>query len=288
MRLRGAAALVLLLPAACVTPTPTSRAPRGELYAYLQVEFQAWTFALHRANEQLDDVELRIRNLANRHVDVLMRDLQLSGETEYRTIAAFALGLCTTKKDTLLPVLIQAMDDGSPFVRANAAVSVGRLGPQIVPVEAYRRLLADPHPHARHGALWGLRWALRDGDDRGLLPDLHGRLFDQDVGVRREAAAVVAMLARPESLEPIAELWRQGERDPAVLINCADALKNIRDERAIEPLIDMLRHPNHDVVVKAWYALTHITGMEFDRQWHSWANWWREEQDRRRQAGGPP
>jgi hypothetical protein len=288
--MRSGTSLVLLALAGCITPPPTHGSRTvpespGDLYPFLWAQAAQWDRAMEQSPEKVAEISARIRDIANRYVDVLMRDLQLGRETENRIIAAFALGFCETKRSSLLPVLIGAMTaDGSPEVRKNAAWSVGRLQPDPVPVEAYRALLGDSHANPRLGALAGLQFLVGPGRDLGLLADIHGRLFDVEPLVRAEAAALLGKIQKPESIPPLVQMLQREPTPRAAYLAVVSlgligpaAPEDLR-ATAIEALIDGLRSGQPDIVDAAHWGLRAITGLNLDPRWQTWSNWWREQQ----------
>lgn len=274
---RGWCIIAALALGACgqLGPTaPQSQDPYEELYLLLRLRVRQWEEAKGNPDPSfIEQIENEIRNIANRNADVLLTHLQNHPETEYRQIAAFVLGFDTTKRRSVQPALVRAMQDGSPDVRAAAAYALGRLGIQPIPVEAYRALLWDASWKVKIGALAGLQWLMEPGTDLGLLEDIHGLLEDANAEVRAEAVNLLGRIAKQESVDPLLALIRW-DREAIVRHNTALALMEINSRGSLPGLIELLRDPNTGVVHAAWYALRQITGEDLPRTYPSWKTWY--------------
>jgi len=60
----------------------------------------------------------------------------------------------------------------------------------------------------------------------------------------------------------------------------ARVLRKIKDARAVEPLINILKDEKYDVRQKTAEALENITGEGFGISQSQWKEWWEENKDR--------
>jgi hypothetical protein len=201
----------------------------------------------------------------------------LTGEDpRLQSDAAFALGF--SKKREAVGLLVKAVRNPAPAVRANAAASLGMLAFEDVPIPPFLELLKDPDPLVRQAALFGLRPLLSEGRDRGLRDEIHEKLSDPVMDVRNEALILLRKLKKKESVPVILERSIK-DADPLVRANAAAALGAMGPVAldATPALIEMLRDDVPKVVESAWVALKAIHLRDFDRSYGSWRGWYDEE-----------
>ena len=195
--------------------------------------------------------------------------------------------------DEARPLLLTALGDADPEVRAHAAASIGRHRL----VEALPKLVAalgDPDAHLRASAaeaigavLQGpgandptkdavravetLERALGDGEHEvreaavgaiGKLPPnlgkrtavaLTGRLDDEAAGVRQRAAEVLGRMGEARAVVPL--LSRLGDATREVRIAALEALAALGDQRAVPAIVRLLHDSADDVRAAAVGAL---------------------------------
>jgi hypothetical protein len=200
-----------------------------------------------------------------------------SGNPPRRHAAAFALGF-SQKREAIEP-LVQATQDADPGLRARAIAALGMLALPEVPVDPFKRLLADPLWEIRLAALFGLRALVGTVGERGMLDSVHACLGDPQSDVRNEALLVLGVLGREESLpyilnRPIKDI------EPQVRASAAFALRGIgkRAVMANPYLIEMLKDEYAKVVRSAWEALNAINEKDLDRSYGTWRDWYEDEQ----------
>jgi hypothetical protein len=89
-----------------------------------------------------------------------------------------------------VPLLIQALGSGDPYIRSAAADAVLRIGPEAKAAgPALLRLLKDQDDEVRQSALGALK---ETGVSEALVPALEPLLQDENLAVRRKAAALLA------------------------------------------------------------------------------------------------
>jgi len=225
--------------------------------------------------------------------------------------AALALGRLCTKA---IPPLLEALKHQDPNVRVNAAIALSRIG-DTAAVPALLPLLKDPEARVRAQAARSLGEL---GDRRAAQP-LVEALRDPEVEVRKEAVRALGELREPETLGAMLEALKDL---PPVRDAAERALLEVRDPRAVEPLILSLRHrseevrrisarllgaigdrravrplilalkdPASDVRFEATRALQRISGEDYGADQAKWKRWWEIEQAARRieeSVGGDP
>lgn len=144
---------------------------------------------------------------------------------EFRLVAAAALG--EFGNETVLPELIEALEDPDPRVRSRAVRSIGQLG-----------------------------------DDR-CVPPLRARLTDGDVTVRRAAVTALASVGTDRALESLLPVATGAETE-TVRWMAADELGALETERAFETLLDALADDSRAVVRAALLSLLDQVGSTAD------------------------
>lgn len=164
-------------------------------------------------------------------LDALVRALQ-QGNVRMRQAAADALGWMADRRS--VEVLVAALGDEDWKVCANAVVALGRLNDRraVTPLVA---LIAGSNPAMRLVAA-GILGKL--GDRRATAP-LVGLLDDADILVRAAGAQALGALGDPRAANPLARALEREWEDRARL-DMMVALVELRDSRALEPLLQIL------------------------------------------------
>lgn len=176
-------------------------------------------------------------------VPALIEALLVDSDEEVRWKAAAALG--RLKDDRGVDALITALNDVSWAVRRNATIALGDIGNE----KGYEPLLnslTDPDWHVRKYAAIALG---KIGDERAIKP-LVNTLKDTDGDVRRKSIIALGKIGKPA----VGELLKSFDNDDWHLRSqIAVVLGKIKDERAVEPLIDSLynsRYKNQNKYVR--------------------------------------
>ena len=185
----------------------------------------------------------KIEEQAEPLINALLRVLS-EGDEESRLIALDAL---LTIGLPALPVLIGALSDTSPPVRAAAAEMIGEIGEPsasgyLLP------LLADGDGSVRAMAAKSLG-KLRSTD---ATPSLITCLLDMKAGVKKEAVTALGRIGRPAVDDLIATLTGPSDE---IRRGAAEALGEIGDQRAIPHLVNLLGSDNAGVRAAAIEAL---------------------------------
>lgn len=135
--------------------------------------------------------------------------------------------------------------------RAAVSAIEGIGGPEAIPVLI--GALSDPTPDVRRRAVAGLRSRTSDDESREALVLC---LRDSDSGVRREAAAALAVQG---NVQPVPELLEAlGDADADVRREVALALSQSRSRDAVRGLVKALEDPSERVVAAAVEALRRL------------------------------
>ncbi|UFS68977.1 HEAT repeat domain-containing protein [Geomonas sp. RF6] len=129
------------------------------------------------------------------------------GSSEERSVIAYLFG--ELELHQTVPLLLVALDDGSPLVKASCLASLGRLHPE-GGARKVARLLNDPDPEVRAGALEALHGFIgsEDGELSLICQELAG---SGESSRRRDACRLLARLGDAERLSRLAK-----DEDPEV------------------------------------------------------------------------
>ncbi len=260
--------------------TPAGGAAHGtdlEFLVELDGLLNQWVEAHNLANEGARAAAAeRIRPLVAGNHDRLMGFLRGS-DLEARTVASFGLGF--SDRPEVIPALLAALRDSNPYVRSNAALSLGIIGSKEIPLDPLIALLQDSAPSVKASAAHAISRCAKRGDDRGAVTALIELLRDDSFQVRNEVVRALAVLGDRRATLP---LVNTPLRDPYFLIrlNTAVALSRLRDPRAIEPLIRVLDDPDVNIHQAARFALAKITGAGVEDKNESWKAWWEINRER--------
>jgi HEAT repeat protein len=92
------------------------------------------------------------------------------------------------------------------------------------------------------------------------------------------AARTLGEIKDRRAVEPLMALLKDEEED--VRDTAAYALGLLGDERGIEPLIGCLQDPHEAVRREAAGALKTITGQDFGQDYDRWKQWWEGQKER--------
>lgn len=217
--------------------------------------------------------------LARRAIPDFAADLK-DKEPSVRWRAAWALG--EVEDARAVEPLIEALSDKDPKVQRDVLWALASVDPDWRQSELARRAIPGFAAVLKDGDRWARRMAaLRLGEikDASAVEPLIRALRDKDASVRREAAWALARidpewrqseLARRAGSKFIADLK---DKDPSVRWGAAWALGEIREPRALYPLISALGDDN--IGVRRW-AVEALD--EVDPKWR--------QSDLARRAGG--
>lgn len=238
---------------------------------------QKWVTALNLANDgDRESAATRLRPIAEANHTRLLGFLR-GDDLEARIVAAGALGF--SSRPDAIPVLLAALDDGNPYVRSNAALSLGLIGNRDVPREPFLNLLTDSEAPVRGSAAFALSRLVRHGVDTEAVPVLVDALRDRHFAVRNESVRALAVIGDRRATIPLLETTF---RDQYFLIrlNTAVALARLRDPRAIAPLMRALDDTDENIRKAARYSLGEITGAGVEDSDVAWKAWWERNRER--------
>jgi hypothetical protein len=126
--------------------------------------------------------------------------------------------------------------------------------------------------------------ALGELGGAAVIEALGTRIFDSDAGVRR--VAIEALERTPDSLErrALVESLRAELPGPDALRQrlAAEALGGMRDAPSVPRLIELVKHPDAQLVTSARRALIAITKQDFGASRWRWRGWWDRHRDESR------
>lgn len=160
----------------------------------------------------------------------LIKALETDPDEEVRWKAAWALGEIRSPQAT--EVLIQALKDNSWTVRRHAANSLGIIGDEDA-VPPLMKALEDKDWHVRKYAAV----ALGKMKDKLAIPFLLEALGDEDADVRWKAGSSLVSMG-DIAVPSLIKKFKKGNWH--IRGRAAEILGRIRDERALQPLMDSL------------------------------------------------
>jgi HEAT repeat protein len=165
-----------------------------------------------------------------------------------------------TKKDVILPLLIEATTHGNPWIRDAAVIALGKLGlPEVVdPLK--ERARRDKDYDIRQDALLALGLS---GQKEAMDPLLQALGVDR---LRAYAALGLALLGREEALPVLLKEYKEQQRarDKETAACLAVAIGQLGDEKAVGALAAPLKSTRGDNHLKVYicHALGKIGGDE--------------------------
>lgn len=112
------------------------------------------------------------------------------------------------------------------------------------------------------------------GETKDEVERLINDLKDESWQIRWYAAQALGEIKNPRAVEPLAVALK--DKNVYVRAMAAWALGEIKDRRAVKPLIDALSDQIKDVRKKAALALQEITGKDFGKDPARWQEWWEQ------------
>lgn len=158
-----------------------------------------------------------------------------------------------------LDALIQALADESWPVRASVVTAIGKVyyhNKKLDPARVLPQLstvLRAKEPGLKINTIRSLGWI----GDPGAIEAIRPLLEDEDTGVRSEAIKTLGILGDKTSIDHFANIL-QRHPDPWARYDAAGALGNIKDIRAVEPLLAALNDPAAQVRRTVASALSHL------------------------------
>ena len=254
--MRGVVLLLAILSARCSASGPTlldAIAERRDRYDDALDSHDAFRVEVEAST---------IGRLARERFPELLEGLA-SADPAMQDAAAFALGF--SRHRGAIEPLAAATGSPRPALRAFAIAALGMLGARDVPMEPFRKLLADEDTQVRLSALFGLRHLAGPGCPTTVLEAVHGRITDPAMGVRNEAVLVLGKVGGAASLEI---LLGRPLRDPEPMVrqNVARVLGTIRgpSERIVPALKALLKDEDPQVARAAQTSLRWIEGPRVD------------------------
>ena len=154
---------------------------------------------------------------------------------------------------SVLPFLLEALQDGKPQVRRVAVETLGHLGAgeagmHLIP------LLQDADEHVRHSTVQVLG-TLRE---KNAVVPLIQALQDEKQQIRQAAAQALGFMKADEAVSALIESVSVSSSDYLLRQAAVEALGRIGDSRALEPLLEVLQDREWKARWSAIYALGRI------------------------------
>ena len=126
-------------------------------------------------------------------------------------------------------MVLRGLGDGNALVRFAAAMAAGQMRLR----DAYRPLLKLVHDDDVRVRI-GVRYALHRMGDTRFSHDLERTAQDPDKFIRADTAMVLGMLNEPSALKILRQM--QGDDEPLVRLQVAEAMWRLGDEQGLESL----------------------------------------------------
>jgi HEAT repeat protein len=117
---------------------------------------------------------------------------------------------------------------------------------------------------------------LGQAKESGEVERLINDLKDESWQIRWYAAQALGDMNDPHAVEPLIAVLKN-DKHVYVLATTAWALGELKDRRAVKPLIDAMGHEVRDVRRNAAWALKKITGKDFGEDPAKWQEWWQAQ-----------
>ncbi|GAB4361241.1 MAG: hypothetical protein Kow006_31840 [Gammaproteobacteria bacterium] len=177
----------------------------------------------------------------------------LQDESEYVRRAAVEV-LNEVGNTSAIKDLIDALRDKDWWVRVRASDALGSIGgPRVV--ESVLSLVKDEDEFIRRFAIEILN-STKDSRAKNYLAEA---LEDEDWWVRERAVDALAAIGDPSVIPRLVKLMQSDDRAAPVVIR---ALAQIGDKSALEPVMEMLKHPDNSVRKEALRALATLADEE--------------------------
>ena len=220
-------------------------------------------------------IELAVRRLCEAETedqDDALSDLLALGEGILPDLMREFPGPIDLERKGLEPGNFPAPERFGPIIAA-----LRRLGEAAV--ESLRGKLTDHRPKHRFHAVQLLGARI----DSGLMEDLAGALYDEDVTVRAAAAdAMIPLKNEPGYTTVRDRLLDELNADGARASNTADGLVALREAHTVDKLIDRLASNVPSVRIHAHRALRTLTRFDKGAEPRKWRSWWRKYGSRER------
>lgn len=122
--------------------------------------------------------------------------------------------------------------------------------------------------------------ALEKIDDLLIVEPMAELLKERDFTLRNSAKKRLEKIKDPRALDVLVDIligYLQGghiETRETVI----QMLKTLKDERAVGPLVEILKSPDERERRRARYALKSITGKDYGENYKKWKKWWNKKQ----------
>ncbi|HLO41750.1 MAG TPA: HEAT repeat domain-containing protein [Phycisphaerales bacterium] len=141
--------------------------------------------------------------------------------------------------------------------------------------ELYMKLFVDNARDKDPGVRTAATRAIANHGGPEQAPILVERLTDEDRLVRIEAARGLQRIHAPVAIEPlIKSLAKDGEAEPAVRSEVADALGQYAERKVVEALIASLDDANLAVNSRTLSSLKTLTGQDYGFDRRAWLDWY--------------
>ena len=168
--------------------------------------------------------------------------------------------------------LIAALEDRRWVVRAYAAEALGKIGDKRA-VKPLIQALKDWDEGVCNAAAWALR--KMTGKNFGADYKRRRRRRRRQVVEEEETPYPTPKAVKEERVSHLTKQLK--DRDWRVRRSAAEALGEVGDKRAVEPLIEALQDKDRRVRNAAVWALEEITGEDFGTDYRKWRRWWRRQ-----------
>jgi len=190
---------------------------------------------------------------------------------DVRAMAVMALGQIGNK--SMIDMFVRCLEDPSAKVRANAAVSLGRLK-DVRGLEPLLVILKnDESSRARTQAAN----ALGEIQDTRAVEPLISSYSDKSLNVRCAVVSALGNLGDNHSIDLL--ISALSDENSRLRQSAVYALKNFKNPRTIEALIERLQDENKEVAQAVRFALQQITGEWSCYSQICWQEWWKKNKD---------
>ncbi len=253
----------------------------GFFLAEFDASLRAWTRLRLTSNSDTDARTLRIleedmRRRAIERRQELVDELEF-GPPKNRPVAAAALGF--TGDASVQGPLLNALSDEDAAVVQHALLALGLLGLPETPTAQIAHILRH-HPEAwtRNNAAYALqRITLAGGREEGVATSCREALFDQEPGVRAQAASVLGILADESSLGALRDLlyddYNLVAAAAAASVAHIGTLVVARKGEAARLLVDALGPASSSRRTRLLLELARLSGVSYGQDVQAWRDW---------------